>query len=158
SRGALLYPLWYAALGFVAVSVRDCAETRRLRAGAFFVAALTLSAHLALPALNDVLHFAGPGEGSFDRVRASLAARDRLEIAVLALRVFWSAPIIGIGMGGFAGAAFDLGLDPALSPHGEIWTSAHNLPLQLLAETGSVGTALVLVGLCLWAWEAARSY
>jgi hypothetical protein len=41
---------------------------------------------------------------------------------------------------------------------GEIWTSPHNLVLHLLAETGVIGTALVLGGLYAWARQAARRY
>jgi hypothetical protein len=82
----------------------------------------------------------------------------RREVALLALRVFGAAPIAGAGIGEFAGAAFDLGLNPSLTRNDEIWTSPHNLPLHLLAETGLVGTLLVLGGLCVWGWQAAQRY
>src|SRR5437660_8157743 len=64
----------------------------------------------------------------------------------------------GIGTGEFAGAAFELGLDPSLTQLGEVWTSPHNLPLHLLAETGLAGTVLVLGSLCVWGWQAVRRY
>src|SRR5882672_111594 len=158
SRGALLYPVWYAALGFLAVRVRDCAEARRLRAAACCAAAATLLAHFALPWLNHALQIGAPGEGSFDRLSAQLGESPRLGIALLALRVFAGAPVAGVGIGEFAGAAFALGIDPALSPRGEIWTSAHDLLLQLLAETGAAGAALAFAALGVWGWQAARSY
>ena len=41
---------------------------------------------------------------------------------------------------------------------GEVWTSPHNLPLQLLAETGALGAFLALAGLCAWCWQAGRRY
>ena len=68
------------------------------------------------------------------------------------------APLTGVGIGEFAGKAFELGLDPSLTRIGEVWTSPHNLPLHLLAETGLVGAVLVLGGLCVWGWQAARRY
>jgi hypothetical protein len=70
---------------------------------------------------------------------------------LFALRIFLAAPIAGTGVGEFAGAAFNLGLGPALTAIGEVWTSPHNLLLHLLAETGAVGGVLALGGLCAWA-------
>src|SRR5882672_1247256 len=72
--------------------------------------------------------------------------------------IAYSPPLVGVGIGEFAGAAFELGLDPSLTRLGEVWTSPHNLPLHLLAETGLVGAVLVLGGLCVWGWQAARRY
>jgi len=158
SRGALLYALWYAALGMMAVRVQDSAETRRLRSAAYAVAGATLAAHFALPWLNSALQLGSPGEGTFDRMLVYLGESARREVALLALRIFSDAPIVGAGIGEFAGAAFELGLDPSLTRSNEIWTSPHNLPLHLLAETGLVGTILVLGGLCVWGWQAARRY
>jgi O-antigen ligase len=158
SRGALLYSLWYVGLGVIAVRIRDCAETRRLRLAAYGLAAATVAAHLLVPWFNNILQLGTPGENALDRVRASLGEPARLEIARLALRVWISAPIAGVGVGGFARAAFELGLDPVLTQYSEIWTSPHNLPLHLLAETGALGALLVLGGLCVWGWQAAQRY
>lgn len=41
---------------------------------------------------------------------------------------------------------------------GEVWTSPHNLPLQLLAETGALGAILALSGLGSWCWRAGLRY
>ncbi len=160
SRGALLYALWYGALGLLAVRVQDGEGARRLKFAAYGVAVAALSAHFAVPWLNDLLHLGPPGEGTLDRILASPGehAEPHRQAWLIALRVFISAPLAGIGTGEFAGAAFELGLDPSLTQIGEVWTSPHNLPLQLLAETGLVGTTLVLSGLCVWGWQAARSY
>ena len=160
SRSALLYALWIAALGPLAERIQKGAEARRLKFAAYAVAVATLAAHFAVPWFNGALRLGPTGEGAFDRLLASSAeqAGPRWQAYLLALRMFGAAPIAGVGPGEFAGAAFELGLDPSLTQSGEIWTSPHNLPLHLLAETGAVGAALVLGGLCVWAWRAARRY
>src|SRR6266571_4407570 len=160
SRGALLYALWYGALGLLAVRVQDGEGARRLKFAAYSVAVAALSADFAVPWLNDVLHLGPTGEGTLDRILASPGehAEPRRQAWLIALRVFIGAPLAGVGTGEFAGAAFELGLDPSLTQIGEVWTSPHNLPLHLLAETGLVGTTLVLGGLCVWGWQAARRY
>src|SRR6266853_1526572 len=160
SRGALLYALWYGALGLLAVRVQDGEGARRLKFAACGVAVAALSAHFAVPWLNDVLHLGPPGEGTLDRILAAPGehAEPRRLAWLIALRAFIGVPLAGVGMGEFAGAAFELGLDPSLTRLGEVWTSPHNLPLHLLAETGLVGTVLVLGGLSVWGWQAARRY
>jgi O-antigen ligase len=160
SRGALLYALWYAALGLVAARVQDKAEARRLRFAAYAVAVAALSAYFAVPWLDDALRLGPPGEGTLERILVSPGehAEPRRQAWLIALRVFIGAPLAGVGAGEFAGAAFESGLDPSLTRLGEVWTSPHNLPLHLLAETGLVGTMLVLGGLSVWGWQAARRY
>jgi len=160
SRGALLYALWYAALGVVAARIQDHAEARRLRFAAYAVAVVTLSAYFAVPWLNDVLHLGPPDQSALDRILTAPGehAEPRRQAWLIALRVFIGAPLAGVGVGEFAGAAFESGLDPSLTRLGEVWTSPHNLPLHLLAETGLVGTVLVLGGLSVWGWQAARRY
>src|SRR3989475_5361711 len=160
SRGALLYALWYGALGLLAARVQDGEGARRLKFAACGVAAAALSAHFAVPWLNDVLRLGPPGESTLDRILAAPGehAEPRRQAWGIALRLFVGAPLAGVGPGEFAGAAFELGLDPSLTRLGEVWTSPHNLPLHLLAETGLVGTVLVLGGLCVWGWQAVRRY
>src|SRR5258706_240148 len=160
SRGALLYALWYAALGLLATRVQAGEGARRLRFAACSVAVLALAAHFAVPWLNDLLHLGPSGEGTLDRILASPGehAEPRLQAWLVALRAFAGAPLAGVGIGEFAGAAFELGLDPSLTRLGEVWTSPHNLPLHLLAETGLAGAVLVLGAVCVWGWQAARRY
>src|SRR6266446_4338931 len=100
------------------------------------------------------------GEGALYRILASPGehAEPRRQAWLIALRAFIGAPLAGVGMGEFAGAAFELGLDPSLTRPGEVWTSPHNLPLHLLAETGLAGTVLVLGSLGVWGWQVARRY
>jgi len=155
SRGNLLYALWYAALGFLAARTQESTQRRRLKIAAFAIAGAGLAAHLAVPLLNAALHIGPPGGGTIDRLEHG---EPRWQVWLIALRVFFSAPFGGVGTGEFAGAAFEAGLDPAFTTIGEVWTSPHNLPLHLLAETGLLGTILVLGGLCVWGWQVIRRY
>jgi O-antigen ligase len=160
SRSIFLYALWLAALGTLAPYAQGGVDKRRLRYAAFCVAGAAVAAHLAVPWLNGALQL-GPGSGgALDRLLASSSeySEPRWEVWLLALRVFASAPVFGVGAGSFAGAAFELGLDPSLARIGEVWTSPHNLPLHLLAETGALGAILALGGLCAWGWQVARRY
>jgi O-antigen ligase len=158
SRSVVLYALWYAALGWMAARIQGGVETRRLRFAAYCVAASALAAHLAVPWINNALQLGPPGE--VDRLLDSSGeyAEPRAKAFALALRVFGGAPLAGVGIGEFAGAAFELGLDSSLTRSGEVWTSPHNLVLHLLAETGVLGTVLVLGGLGVWGIQAARRY
>jgi len=160
SRGALLYAFWYAALGLLAIRVRDGEGARRLKFAACGVAVFALAAHFAVPWLNDLLHLGPPGEDTLDRILASPGehVEPRRQAWLVALHVFAGAPLVGVGIGEFAGAAFESGLDPSLTRIGEVWTSPHNLPLHLLAETGLVGAVLVLGALGAWWWQASRRY
>jgi len=159
SRSALLYALWFAVLGLLAGRMRAGAGARRLKFAAYGLAGAMLAAQVAIPWLNHALHLGPASQGAFERVvEISSAHGDgRWQAWLLALRIFADAPISGAGIGEFAGAVFELGLSPEMA-RGEVWTSPHNLPLQLLAETGALGAVLALAGLCTWCWQAGRRY
>lgn len=152
SRSALLYALWLAALGWMAPV--------RLKRAAWAVAAAVLVAHLAVPWVNGAFELGPAGAGTLERVLGAPEepAAPRVAIFSTALRVFWAAPLAGVGWGEFAGAAFAQGLGPSLTQVGQVWTSPHNLVLHLLAETGLAGTLLVLGGLWAWAASLVRRY
>lgn len=64
-----------------------------------------------------------------------------------ALMVFKDYPIWGIGWGGFARESVYLHpLFPNAALNSGLFTNCHNLILQLLAETGAIGTAIFVVG------------
>ncbi len=159
SRSMLLYALWFAALALLAARMPDPADAKRLKRRAFAVAAVIGFAQLAVPWLNGVLQL-GRGVGVVERFAgpAPEEGEPRLAIYALALRVFTQAPLAGVGSGEFAGAAFALGLDPSLTRMGQVWTSPHNLLMQLLAEAGIVGAGLVLAALVLWGLQLARRW
>ncbi|RKQ53386.1 O-antigen ligase [Vogesella indigofera] len=71
-----------------------------------------------------------------------------------AWQVFLEHPLFGVGLGGYA--AESVRLEVAMGFAGQwseswLFTHSHNLILQLLAETGLLGTAVVVIGLC-WAF------
>jgi O-antigen ligase len=160
SRSSLLYALWLAALGPLAARVPDRAGARRLRLGAYCVAGAMALAHFAVPWVNGMSHLGPAAEGVLDHSAASSQehGEPRLAIYAAALRVFASAPLAGVGMGEFAGAAFAVGLDPSLTRIAEVWSSPHNLALQLLAEAGVIGAILVVGGLGVWGLQLVRRY
>lgn len=160
SRTSLLYALWYVLLGLLANKAQSGIDGRRLRSAAYALAAVILVAQIAIPWLNVTFELGNAAKSSLERMDpASLEYEPRWQIWRLAWRIFVAAPFSGTGIGEFAGAAFRSGLSPSLTQHGnQVWTSPHNLPLQLLAETGVIGTFLALGGLCTWCWHAARRY
>jgi O-antigen ligase len=158
SRSALLYAVWFAALAPLAARVPDRADARRLKFGAYCVACAMVLAHFAVPWANSAFHLGPAAGGALDRLAPSSQEQGepRLAIYAAALRVFASAPLAGAGMGEFAGAAFAQGLDASLTSIAEVWTSPHNLVLQLLAETGVIGAILVLGALGTWGLQFVR--
>jgi O-antigen ligase len=156
SRSMLLYPLSFAVLA--SLSGQGSAGSRRFRLLVYGVAAATLAADIAVPWLNAYLHLGPPGAGSIERTLVVQTPEPRPLLWLTALRLFIDAPITGVGIGEFAGAAFDLGLDPSLVRSNDLWTSPHNIPLQLLAETGAVGAVLALTGVGVWLWRIARRF
>jgi hypothetical protein len=103
-------------------------------------------------------------EGGFNRFAAHDWESERDESISLrmlgwelGLRLLSTAPWLGVGPGEFAGAAFAHGLPPALAAR-DIWTSPHNLVLQLLSETGLAGAAIVGCGIWTWMRRAIPQY
>ena len=160
SRSALLYALWLAALGPLAARMPDRKDAKRMQLGAYCAAGAMALAHFAVPWINGASNLGPVAADALDRFATSSQqhGEPRLAIYATALRVFASAPLAGTGTGEFAGAAFAHGLDPSLTRIAEVWTSPHNLALQLLAETGAIGTILVLGGLGIWVLQFVRRY
>jgi hypothetical protein len=138
--------------------LHDNPETRRLAFAACVVAAVGLVAHSALPWVNSELGLGPPAAPDRLLDPSGNYHEPRAQAFVLALRAWWTAPMLGVGIGEFPGVAFALGLEPSLTGSGEVWTSPHNLALHLLAETGIVGAVLVMVGLGVWGWGATRRF
>ena len=150
SRSALLYAGWFAVLATL-VPIPQ-------RRAAYVVAGTVALAHVALPWIETGLGLGPAGAGTLERMMGAPGepAAPRWAIYGVALKVFAAAPFLGAGWGEFAGAAFAQGLAPSLTQVGEVWTSPHNLPLHLLAESGVPGAILVLGALWFWATPLAH--
>ena len=68
----------------------------------------------------------------------------RVELWKQAISLFVEHPILGIGWGGFANSVSE----SYRSVHGQVY-NAHNIYLQFLAETGIIGT-LIIVSCLVW--------
>ena len=144
SRSAILFSLWIFLLAF---SLRYRGPPWR-----------RLALHAGILALATLVAMALTRVSAFDRF-SGMAGEPRLALWALAWRLFAGSPWLGVGWGEFAGAAFSAGLAPPLQIPGAVWTSAHNIVLQLLAETGLIGAAVVLIAALHWwakAWTDLR--
>ena len=161
SRASLLYALWYVVFGLLAHRLQAGAAGRRLRFAAFAFGAVIILAHAIIPWINSAPGLDNLAKGAIERALPTVLgdSEPRWQIWLLAWRLFADAPLLGTGIGGFAGNVFRSGLPPGLTHLGnQVWTSPHNLLLQLLAETGILGTFLALAGLFAWCVQIWRRY
>ena len=160
SRSALIFAGWFVLLGALVGHVQPGLDAQRLKRAAYFVGGCVFAAHFAVPWLNNAFQLGAPSEGALGRTLDlwEQGSEPRWKIYALALRVSSLAPFFGVGVGGFAGAAFESGLDPSLTREAEVLTSPHDLPLHLLAETGVVGAVLALGSLGVWGWRITRRF
>jgi len=79
---------------------------------------------------------------------AGMGVRRRVEW-IKAWDIFLAHPLLGVGLGNFAHYTVSMEAYDGLPKFPESWlfTHCHNLFFQLLAETGLIGTAIVVIGL-----------
>lgn len=92
----------------------------------------------------------GSASARLIRFGGEAGASVRLAIYEAAFRTWLSAPLLGVGFGGFSWAHYTtptpwVGAVP-MNPE----TNAHNVLLHFLAETGLAGTSILVAGLALW--------
>jgi O-antigen ligase len=161
SRTSLLYALLFALLGYIEMRRASDMSCRRLGISAITLAIAGVLMQWLVPAGLKAVGFSI--EGGFDRNSVEWeSGRDdsthlRLLGWQLAWRLFITAPWMGVGPGEFAGAGFVHGLPLELAAN-DLWTSPHNLVLQLLAETGLIGAGLVGAGLLIWLRRSANQF
>lgn len=73
-----------------------------------------------------------------------------------ALLMFIRAPLLGVGFGQYAGVFFEQAAELSRYHIAHYDRNAHNALMQLLAETGLAGAALVGAGLVAWLWGLRR--
>jgi O-antigen ligase len=73
--------------------------------------------------------------------------------------LMWSrAPLLGVGFGQYAGVFFQQAAELSYYHIPNFDRNAHNALMQLLAETGLAGAALVCAGLGTWLWALRRRF
>jgi O-antigen ligase len=161
SRSVWLYGAWL--LVWTLFMHFRSSDARHARSAGVVVAALVALALLAFtlpPVVGVSTSPASVGSGlerlaafSIDAGRGSSEGL-RFYFWQHAWEMFKSAPLIGIGAGQFPFAFFEQSilLSDGSLPGQE--RNAHNIMLQLLAETGLFGAVFVLVTLGLWFWRA----
>jgi len=144
--GTLLVSIWWLTRGLAS------GERRAWRQAILFLSVAFVAADFAIGALRQLSSYS-----RFSTIQA--VGEARMIIWPAALEMFSGAPWGGQGQGRFAGLFFQLG--PGLSPSGQttlgLTTHAHNLVLQLAAEFGLVGVALLLLSAGLWWWRVRRA-
>jgi O-antigen ligase len=152
SRTTLLYVLALAALGGIWHLRIKSGLSRRLMLTMLFACGLIVVVQFLLPLIN---HLLGVGVASgMQRLAANgddMGSRRFAEMHK-AWMVFRAHPLFGVGWSQFAAQSVALQLLPQFAGDGfnsGLFTNAHNLILQLLAEMGGVLTAIVLLG---FAW------
>ena len=157
----LLSAFYWAAAAHRSEKGSVWARLRRSPAGPYAALSLVLvavaGAYVAVTYAGDVaarfdtrgVHASAPSSQCqcvTDRI-ASLqtSAGDRDLLIQRGVRLFVDNPVLGTGLGSFSGVIPDSG------KQGEFYQYPHNIPLEIAAETGLIGFAIVLVPL-LVAW------
>ncbi len=155
SRTILLYVIATAMLAVLWNLRMRRDESRRLLKAALLASAAILLVQFALPMINhlvsSLLHADVGVASGVERLAANgddMASRRFAEMHKAWL-VFRAHPWWGVGWSQFAAQSVMLQTLPQFSSAGfnsGLFTNAHNLVLQLLAEMGGVGTVLALLG------------
>jgi O-antigen ligase len=158
SRTVLLYVVAVALIGIIWHARVRTAVSRRMMLSLFMACALIVAAQFLLPFVNEWLstltHTHGTIASGVERLAANgddMSSRRFAEMRK-AWMVFRAHPTTGVGWSQFAAQSVALQALPQFSAAGfnsGLFTNAHNLPLQLLAEMGWPITAVVLLGF-LW--------
>jgi len=74
----------------------------------------------------------------------------RLELWHETWFIFLQSPLLGVGWGQFAWQHFEYGVLFKSSGLSGLYNNAHNIVMQLLAETGLVGALVIVGGVVLW--------
>ena len=163
SRASPVYAIGFSLLACFAIRRQSALELRRLAGATLALAAGVIAAQWLVPAgMNSVGYHM---EGGFHRNAPSawegIVRDDATHLRLVAWQMAWQlfqiAPWSGVGPDAFAGAAFEQGL-PIEMAGSQVWTSPHNTVLHLLAESGLIGTVLVVSGVLAWGWGSAKTF
>lgn len=150
SRSVLFYAVIWLPFGLLIAGIgRD--QVRRFGFYLAAAASLILLMQFIAPLINDViqgfLHSTNDAPTGIERLTSNGARR--LVEWKKAWLTFSSHPILGVGWGAYAAQSVALHVAPEFAKVQEsvLFTHCHNSLLNLLAETGILGTGVVLAGL-----------
>ncbi len=158
SRAVWLYALVFVVLAGLLRWRRPGAESTRIL---LFSIAISAGLFLALFLLARLLPLTSlPIETIGSNVQAKgLSSAVRLRFWEGGWLMFASSPLIGVGFKQFAWNYFALTAhEPALTTEEGIIDHAHNLVVQVGAEFGVAGLAILLAGLGWWLWALRREH
>lgn len=157
SRAALLMFGWLIA--WSVIGLRGQGRPARVAlAGAIAGAALIVALQFVLLHIGGLGALRGEEASALGRLASELAQAGqpvggigaRIFLWKVAADIFGGSPLLGAGLGEF-GWAYFMAHPPGLIPElGAYQRQAHNLVLQLLAETGAVGAIALVAGLAGW--------
>jgi hypothetical protein len=149
SRASVLELSWVVAVMAVFLVQGRGISTRRVLGYAALTVLVAMAVTLALSAGRSAIFL--------EKLGAAFHSRE-LHVRYVeweaALRTWVEAPWFGVGAGSYPWAQFTTATPWAGEVRMLPETNAHNLILHLLAETGLVGAALVLIALGPWLWRA----
>ncbi len=151
-RSGWLYLLALAILGLMIKRRLPGAASHQIWVGTLWLIPLFAAIQLLLPLLPATSDALMPAQRLVDGAGGSSV---RLEFWRMAWDIFTRHPLLGVGFYQFNWESFLLA-DTNRIPLGSV-SHAHNLFMQLLAETGLVGTLPVVAGFAYWlyrAWKA----
>lgn len=157
SRSAWLYLAVLAALATLLYEERRDAESRRLAiVTLMFLPALAVAQWMvpvpqAIPTQGDQV---APSDRIFQIVDG---LERRIQLWREAWEMFLGAPLLGAGFGRFAWHHFVTTAAGSASSGPKLFNHAHNIVLQLMAETGAIGAAVVIGALLLWLADLRRA-
>ncbi len=153
SRSSLLYLLGVSLLAFWLVI-----KNRQMKKIAYFMLAVLIgSALMHLLVLLPFLAGSGDETNAWSRlINSDTSGSIRIYLWHEAILMFMQQPFLGVGFGQFAWNHSEW--LPILKPNSisGLYNNAHNVVLQLAAETGLLGLLVLLGGAGAWAWGLRR--
>lgn len=159
SRSALLFFAFMLALALLYAWRRGAGGRRLAGCMALFVAGFAVTQWLAM---QPWLESSGGTETVTDRLMGGEGSPGassiayRLQIAREAWGMFLQAPFLGVGWGQFPWHDFEYRALHGYSINSWPFNHAHNIVLQLLAETGLAGALCVAAAALVWVWGLRR--
>ncbi|HET9405473.1 MAG TPA: Wzy polymerase domain-containing protein, partial [Burkholderiales bacterium] len=156
SRSPWIYLGAFTLMAWLLHRLRPGADSRRLAVVALWLLPGFMVAQV-VAALPFMASPGGVAASSLERVFQLASGVDsRLQLWGEAWWMFLGAPLLGAGWGQFSWQHFlsQAATDAAVAPG--VFNHAHNIVLQLMAETGLVGALIIVGSIGLWASDLRR--